>query len=227
MERTRAQEIVAKSKRQMPSASLQACNFFLVLIVPSIVWPSFSNQTFNSQKVSLGTLAVATISIMVVQIAAVAPNPAPVRKNRRKISKKKAPRTADDEVDMDDIEHPTDGPSSSTLADTPSNETVQEDDDELMIDPDSASTSLFPNANSSAPAFDAAPASAVRGSLKSETRRVPIPPHRMSPLKKDWVNIFGPLTEILGLQVRMNVQRKAVEIRVRPDHARSANLSIC
>ncbi|KAJ3492129.1 hypothetical protein NLI96_g229 [Meripilus lineatus] len=35
----------------------------------------------------------------------------------------------------------------------------------------------------------------------------------MTPLKKDWVNVFGPLTEMLGLQVRMNVQRKCVEIR--------------
>ncbi|KAI0034517.1 eukaryotic type KH-domain type I [Vararia minispora EC-137] len=64
-----------------------------------------------------------------------------------------------------------------------------------------------------APVFDPAPASATKSTLKSETRRVPIPPHRMSPLKKDWVNIFGPLTEMLGLQVRMNVQRRAVEIR--------------
>lgn len=162
---------------------------------------------------------------MVVQTSTAIPNPAPVRKNRRKISKKKAPRTAGDEVDMDDDEHPTGGPSSSPSADVPSNDIMQEeDDDELMIDPDSASAALFPNANSSAPAFDAAPASAVRGSLKSETRRVPIPPHRMSPLKKDWVNIFGPLTEILGLQVRMNVQRKAVEIRVRLLYVLSHNL---
>ena len=37
----------------------------------------------------------------------------------------------------------------------------------------------------------------------------------MTPLKKDWVNIFGPLTEILGLQVMTNVQSVCVEIRVR------------
>ena len=37
----------------------------------------------------------------------------------------------------------------------------------------------------------------------------------MTPLKKDSMNNFGPLTEILGLQVRMTVQRKCVEIRVR------------
>ncbi|KAI0289833.1 hypothetical protein BC826DRAFT_587101 [Russula brevipes] len=62
------------------------------------------------------------------------------------------------------------------------------------------------------PSFGPAPAS-MGQSLRSETRRVAVPPHRMSPLKKDWINIFGPLTEMLGLQVRMNVQRKSVEMR--------------
>lgn len=87
---------------------------------------------------------------------------------------------------------------------------LAEDDDELMIDTDDAA--LAPSA---APTFDPLPASAQRSLLKSEIRRVPIPPHRMSPIQKDWINIFGPLTELLGLQVRMNTQRKCVEIRVR------------
>ena len=86
-------------------------------------------------------------------------------------------------------------------------------DDEVMIDTDPATTGLAPT---SAPSFPALTGSALQTSLKSEMRRIPVPPHRMSPLKKDWINIFGPLTEILGLQVRMNVQRKAVEIRVSP-----------
>ena len=55
---------------------------------------------------------------------------------------------------------------------------------------------------------------AEKTTLKSEIRRIPMPPHRMTPIKKDWLNIFGPLTEILGLQVRMNVHRRCVEIRV-------------
>ncbi|CAE6344087.1 Pre-rRNA-processing protein PNO1 [Rhizoctonia solani AG-1 IB] len=64
-----------------------------------------------------------------------------------------------------------------------------------------------------APSFPALPVSAQRATEKSESRKIPIPPHRMTPLKKDWVNIFSPLTEMLGLQVRMNVQKRAVEIR--------------
>lgn len=93
---------------------------------------------------------------------------------------------------------------------TPSNKDAQEDD-ELAIDVDPESVPQPP----SAPSFPALPATAAQSTtLKSETRRIPIPPHRMTPLKKDWVNIFSPLTEILGLQVRMNVQRRCVEIRV-------------
>ncbi|CAE6463302.1 unnamed protein product [Rhizoctonia solani] len=65
----------------------------------------------------------------------------------------------------------------------------------------------------SAPSFPALPAFAQRATEKAETRKIPIPPHRMTPLKKDWVNMFSPLTEMLGLQVRMNVQKRAVEIR--------------
>ncbi|KAJ7709616.1 hypothetical protein B0H17DRAFT_1028497 [Mycena rosella] len=64
-----------------------------------------------------------------------------------------------------------------------------------------------------APSTSHAAEMAVDSALKSETRRIAIPPHRMTPLKKEWINVFGPLTEILGLQVRMNVQRKCVEAR--------------
>lgn len=85
------------------------------------------------------------------------------------------------------------------------------EDDELAIDidPESAPQPV------SVPSFPPLPAAAVQSTtLKSETRRIPIPPHRMTPIKKDWINIFSPLTEILGLQVRMNVHRRCVEIRV-------------
>ncbi|KAF8559654.1 eukaryotic type KH-domain (KH-domain type I) [Imleria badia] len=84
-----------------------------------------------------------------------------------------------------------------------------QEDDELTIDVDPESAPQ----PQSVPSFPALSAAAQSTSLKSESRRIPIPPHRMTPIKKDWVNIFSPLTEILGLQVRMNVQRRCVEIR--------------
>lgn len=46
-----------------------------------------------------------------------------------------------------------------------------------------------------------------------EMRKVPIPPHRMAPLKHEWTKIYPPLVEHLQLQVRMNVGRKSVEMR--------------
>ncbi|OBZ69077.1 Pre-rRNA-processing protein PNO1 [Grifola frondosa] len=127
---------------------------------------------------------------------------APHKKNRRKLSKKTKPTETAVEDDHEMGDAPPDAPSCKVHHDGTG------DDDELMIDTD---PSLPPQ--SSAPAFPPLPASAQRAVLKSEMRRIPIPPHRMTPLKKDWVNIFSPLTEMLQLQVRMNVQRKCVEIR--------------
>lgn len=46
-----------------------------------------------------------------------------------------------------------------------------------------------------------------------EERKLRIPPHRMTPLKASWPKIYPPLVEHLGLQVRMNIAKKAVELR--------------
>jgi RNA-binding protein PNO1 len=51
------------------------------------------------------------------------------------------------------------------------------------------------------------------GPTRVETRKVPIPPHRLSPLKAHWAQIYPPLVEHLKLQVRMNMKNKAVELR--------------
>jgi len=48
---------------------------------------------------------------------------------------------------------------------------------------------------------------------KHESRKVPIPPHRMTPLKAAWPKMFPPLVEHLLLQVKMNLKDKAVELR--------------
>ena len=45
-------------------------------------------------------------------------------------------------------------------------------------------------------------------------RKVGIPPHRLTPLKKDWLKIYTPLVEHMKCQVRMNLKSKCVEIRV-------------
>ncbi|KAF9484662.1 hypothetical protein BDN70DRAFT_81956 [Pholiota conissans] len=134
------------------------------------------------------------------------------KKNRRKITRKNPiPQRNEQDEEMTFDSSVADSIISLGEASSHLNESSQkEDDDELMIDADP--TSLAPSA-STAPTFAPVAPGADKTTLKSETRRIPIPPHRMTPLKKDWLNIFGPLTEILGLQVRMNVQRRCVEIR--------------
>ncbi|TPX31879.1 hypothetical protein SmJEL517_g04924 [Synchytrium microbalum] len=52
---------------------------------------------------------------------------------------------------------------------------------------------------------------------KKETRRVLIPPHRLTPLKKNWMQIYTPLVENMKLQVRMNLKARAVELRTCPE----------
>lgn len=140
-------------------------------------------------------------------------SPVAPRKNRRKLSKKNSLST--DAVDLEVVDHAIDDEmQQDNLAEEILDSSIPTsfpgggaDDDDLMIETEDVTLT-------SAPAFPPLPASAVQATLKSETRRIGIPPHRMTPLKKDWISIFGPLTEILGLQVRMNVQRKSVEVRV-------------
>ncbi|KAM3497164.1 hypothetical protein MY11210_009717 [Beauveria gryllotalpidicola] len=58
-----------------------------------------------------------------------------------------------------------------------------------------------------------APSKDIDPVTRVETRKVPIPPHRMTPLKHNWTTIYPPLVEHLKLQCRMNVKRKTVELR--------------
>lgn len=161
-----------------------------------------------------------------------AASPEKKKKTRRGVKKPKA--VADDEREesasdwSDDENAPAPGGASSSAdvdmavdhfttatvawADVPVDD-APADDDAVMIDTTTADAVLPSTAGLSFPPL---PASAQQVARRAETRRIPIPPHRMTPLKKEWINIFTPLTEMAGLQVRMNVMRKAVEIRVRP-----------
>lgn len=58
-----------------------------------------------------------------------------------------------------------------------------------------------------------APAANTTTATRIEQRKVPIPPHRMTPLKADWPKIYPPLVEHLKLQCRMNMKSKSVELR--------------
>lgn len=146
-------------------------------------------------------------------------------KNRRKLNKKKGSQAVlatglssvavDDREDGMELVEGNEASTSQLMGDNAvvhsANGREGEGDDALMIDGDA-----IPAGGGGAPVFaplgpDAAKSSST---IKGEMRKVPMPPHRMSPLKRDWVNIFGPLTELLGLQVRMNVQKRCIEMRV-------------
>lgn len=63
---------------------------------------------------------------------------------------------------------------------------------------------------------------AQTGLVKLESRKVPVPPHRLTPLRNNWTKIYPPLVEHLKLQVRMNLKTKTVELRTHPKHTTDA-----
>ncbi|AMD21698.1 HFL158Wp [Eremothecium sinecaudum] len=67
------------------------------------------------------------------------------------------------------------------------------------------------------PKFGAA-AKTAETKVKLESRKVPVPPHRMTPLRNNWSKIYPPLVDHLKLQVRMNLKTKSVELRTHPKH---------
>ncbi|GJQ76230.1 hypothetical protein Trydic_g1969 [Trypoxylus dichotomus] len=55
-------------------------------------------------------------------------------------------------------------------------------------------------------------------------RKVPVPPHRYTPLKEKWLKIFTPIVEHLQLQIRFNLKTRNVEIRTCSETKDIANL---
>merc|ERR1712168_559854 len=68
------------------------------------------------------------------------------------------------------------------------------------------------------PAFD------TSGDGGREFRRIPVPPHRYTPLKENWMKIFNPIVEHLNLQIRFNLSKKMVEIRSCKDTSDVGNI---
>lgn len=99
-------------------------------------------------------------------------------------------------------------------------ETNIEDDEEMLIDasnvpseavetkPESTEVVLD---ESGKPKFSVAAKSGMK--VKLESRKVSVPPHRMTPLKNTWSKIYPPLVDHLKLQVRMNLKTRTVELR--------------
>jgi len=46
-----------------------------------------------------------------------------------------------------------------------------------------------------------------------EERKIPVPIHRLTPLRDNWMKIFTPVVQYMKLQIRMNTQTRNVELR--------------
>ncbi|KAG0228396.1 pre-rRNA-processing protein pno1 [Actinomortierella wolfii] len=101
---------------------------------------------------------------------------------------------------------------------------IEEDDDDVLIDADQLPThgnatgaqseDMDMDADTAdKPQFRPLKANEMTSKQSAQQRKIPIPPHRMTPLKNEWMKIYTPLVEHLKLQVRMNVKSKSVEIR--------------
>ncbi|KAF9167517.1 pre-rRNA-processing protein pno1 [Actinomortierella ambigua] len=101
---------------------------------------------------------------------------------------------------------------------------IEEDEDDVLIDADQLPTHGNATSGQSEdmdmdaatddkPQFRALKANEMTSKQSAQQRKIPIPPHRMTPLKNDWMKIYTPLVEHLKLQVRMNIKTKSVEIR--------------
>ncbi|CAL1365758.1 unnamed protein product [Linum trigynum] len=62
---------------------------------------------------------------------------------------------------------------------------------------------------------------------KVQFRKVSVPPHRYTPLKKAWMEIYTPVYEQMKVDIRMNLKARKVELKTRGDTPDISNLQKC
>lgn len=100
--------------------------------------------------------------------------------------------------------------------------------DDTMIDGDtlegeSMETDAPMGVASDAPSFPPLSAADMQDG-NDQFRRIPVPPHRYTPLKESWMEIFEPVVKHMQLQIRMNTATRNVELKV---SRRSLKVSLC
>ncbi|KAL6187787.1 hypothetical protein ACLB2K_039182 [Fragaria x ananassa] len=58
-------------------------------------------------------------------------------------------------------------------------------------------------------------------------RKVSVPPHRYTPLKKAWMEIYTPIYEQMKIDIRMNLKGRKVELKTRRDTPDISHLQKC
>jgi len=89
-------------------------------------------------------------------------------------------------------------------------ETEMDDENDEEIIPDEEKPQIVFK-----PSFPALTPQEMNGG-QNEYRKIPVPPNRMTPLKEHWLKIYTPIVTHLKLQIRMNTQAKAVELKTSP-----------
>ncbi|MCL7040295.1 hypothetical protein MKW94_007291 [Papaver nudicaule] len=62
---------------------------------------------------------------------------------------------------------------------------------------------------------------------KIQFRKVGVPAHRFSPLKKAWMDLCTPIYEQMKIDIRMNLKARKVELKTRKDTPDVSNLQKC
>eukprot|EP00033_Pygsuia_biforma_P000102 GCRY01000129.1.p1 GENE.GCRY01000129.1~~GCRY01000129.1.p1 ORF type:complete len:227 (+),score=39.30 GCRY01000129.1:151-831(+) len=91
-----------------------------------------------------------------------------------------------------------------------------EDREEILIDNENLEDDVMEDIDADSilprPEFPALTQSQMAGG-KTETRKIPVPPNRMTLLKEQWLKIYEPIVKHLKLQIRMNVKQRSVELK--------------
>ncbi|GAB4846162.1 pre-rRNA-processing protein pno1 [Ancistrocladus abbreviatus] len=91
----------------------------------------------------------------------------------------------------------------------------------VVTEPNSTSGSL-----PSKPKFEPLKAHEISGG-QVQFRKVSVPPHRYTPLKKAWMEIYTPIYEQMKIDIRMNLKSRKVELKTRADTPDISNLQKC
>eukprot|EP00045_Choanoeca_perplexa_P014114 m.164150 g.164150 ORF g.164150 m.164150 type:complete len:225 (-) comp16571_c0_seq1:3565-4239(-) len=94
------------------------------------------------------------------------------------------------------------------------------DVDEAVIDPAELEAAMLQDDGmddeSDRPQFAALSAQQLSDG-SPQFRRVPVPPHRYTPLKENWMKIYEPVVTHMKLLIRMNVKTRQVELKTCPE----------
>lgn len=107
---------------------------------------------------------------------------------------------------------------------TTSEETTMKKANKRSAAPDDMEVEVVNGVEGNAPRPVAAAKRSKRQQNGADMRKVPVPAHRYTPLKENWMKIFSPVVEHLKLQIRFNLRTRNVEIRSCNGFDESGNL---